>query len=164
MLVVPLVASLLGGCASDAGTYPSLARREGERLHGTLSPVPVESGAVTAPPSAELLSRLERLVGQAEAAQSRFAEREPRARQLMLAATGAPVGSENWSVATIAYADLESARSDAMIALADLDLLHASATVEGAATPAIFEARERVIRLVAEQDRVLAELRNRAND
>lgn len=160
-LVLVLIAGLLGGCAADRGEYPSLGRRAAERLHEAAPAMSPETPITqtSAAPSAELAAQLARLIGQAEAAQSRFAAREPRARTLAQAAAGAPLGSESWSLAAIAFAELESARSDTMIALADLDLLHASATVEGAATAAIAAARNQVIEIVAAQDRVLAQLR-----
>lgn len=160
-LALTLFAGLLGGCAANLGDYPSLARRDTERLHGTIPVVPAETPVTPAPvaPSAELAARLERLIGQAEAAQSRFAAHEPRARALAQAAAGSSLGSDRWSVAAIAFAELESARSDAMIALAELDLLYAGATVEGGAVAAVLSARDRVTRLVADQDRVLADLR-----
>ena len=153
-------AALLGACASDAATYPSLARRPAERVSGTSEVVAATPTAPLPPaaPSPELSARLAGLVQQAEAAHRRFTSREARARGLVSAAAGAAVASESWAVATIALADLESARSDAMIALADLDQLYAAQRIEGGEALATGAAREAVIALVAQEDLVLASL------
>ena len=57
-------------------------------------------------------------------------------------------------------ADLESARSDTMIALADIDALFANARVEGTDSAAISGGRDRVTALVTSEDQVLSELRD----
>ncbi len=71
------------------------------------------------------------------------------------------MGSGSWASAAIALADLESARSEVMIVLADLDALYASARVEDLATVWIASTRDQVIALVAAEDDILAELRGR---
>ena len=153
--------ALLGACASDAATYPSLARRPAERVSGTSEVVAATPPAplVSASPSPELSARLAGLVQQADAAHQRFNSREAKARELVSAVGGAAVASESWAVATVALADLESARSDAMIALADLDQLYAAQRIEGGEALATGAAREAVIALVAQEDLVLASLR-----
>jgi hypothetical protein len=161
--LVPLLASLLiAGCATDQSIYPSLARRDAERVSGTLEPVKPTSDptATPTPPSAELSARLNQLTSLAQAAHSKFQSREAKARQLARSAAGAALASESWAVATVALADLESARSEAMIALADLDILHSAAVVEGRDAAAIAAARDAVTALVSQEDRVLAELRD----
>lgn len=154
-------AALLSACAEEAGGYPSLARRPAERVSGTSDVVPAIPSAPLppAPPSPELSARLAGLVQQAEAAHQRFNSREARARGLVSAAAGAAVATESWAVATVALADLESARSDAMIALADLDQLYAAQRIEGSDALATGAARQTVIALVAQEDLVLASLR-----
>ncbi|HVR91356.1 MAG TPA: hypothetical protein VHG29_09725 [Novosphingobium sp.] len=157
-------AALLSACADDAGGYPSLARRPAERVSGTsevVPAVPVTPPLPAAPPSAELSAKLAGLVQQAGVAHRRFTSREAHARGLVSAAAGAAVASESWAVATVALADLESARSDAMIALADLDQLYAAQRIEGADAVATGAAREAVIALVAQEDLVLASLRGK---
>ena len=150
---------LLAACAVDKDAYPSLARRPIERL-ATDSPPPAPAPAFT-PPSPETLARIEALAGQAHHADRRFRTTEGRTRELVAAAAGAAVASESWSVATVALAELESARSEAMIALADLDALYAAGLTGGAEISAARTARSEVIALVDGQDRVLAELRGR---
>lgn len=159
-----LVASLalLAGCSADRDDYPSLARRPVERISGT-APVaaPEATPAPAAPLSPELAARLTQLGNRVVEAHGRFTTKEARARSLVGAAGGAAVASERWAVATIALAELESARSEAMIALADLDALYASARIAGDPATAIEETRSRVIAVVAREDAVLAELRGK---
>ncbi len=83
-------------------------------------------------------------------------------------------GSEAWALATVALADLEGARSEAMIALADLDQIYAAEQIGGTETTgsapqaasgdglAIAAARDQVVALVAEEDAVLAALKARS--
>jgi len=150
----------LTACASAKAGYPSLARRPIERISGS-APVatPTDSPAPAAP-SPDALGRLDAALAQAAGADARFHQREARARTLVSAARGAPIAGEAWAVASVAVADLESARSDAMIALADIDALFAKARVEGSDSTAISSGRDRVTALVASEDQVLAELRS----
>jgi hypothetical protein len=159
-LIASAVALSLGACAKDEGEYPSLARRPIERISTVAGPSPTPS-ATPAPPSAELVAKLDGLVAQAARADARFHAHEGRARQLVAAASGAAVASEGWSVATVAVADLESARSDAMIALAEIDALYAAARINGEDAALIALARDHVTGLVDSEDKVLADLRGR---
>lgn len=160
----PLLALVLTGCTSSAD-YPSLARRDVERIKGSSEPVAPEPPLpeLTAPPSTELEARLDGLVQRAEAAHRRFAAMRPRTEQLVGAARNSAVASESWSVASVALADLGSQRSDAMIALAELDQLYAAERIDHFETEsrvalAIGAAREKVSTLVAEEEDVLAKL------
>ena len=160
-LIVPTLA-LLAGCAQDAGEYPSLARRPAERISGTAPVVVPEAPPAPPPPlSPELAARLTQLGNMVVKSHGEFTAKEARARSLVGAASGAAVASERWSVATVALAELESARSEAMIALADLDMLYASARIAGDPATVIGETRSRVLAVVAREDAVLAELRGR---
>lgn len=159
-----LIASLalLAGCAQNAGDYPSLARRPVERISGTAPVVTPEAApAPAAPLSPELAARLTQLGNRVVAAHENFTTKEARARNLVGAAGGAAVASERWAVATVALAELESARSEAMIALADLDALYASARIAGDPAATIEETRSRVLTVIAREDAVLAELRGK---
>ncbi|MDE2597879.1 MAG: hypothetical protein KGL44_13475 [Sphingomonadales bacterium] len=159
---LPCIALILalGACSSDQVNYPSLARRDAERIATSPAPAPSPVAAATpAPPSPELLARLSALVTKARAAHDSFMAKRPRAEQLADAASGAPVASEAWSVATVALAELESARSDGMIALADLDQLYTAERIAGSSAAEIASARDQVTALVGDEDRVLASLR-----
>lgn len=150
---------LLPACAVDKERYPALSRRPIERIASeSPAPPPPAQGAL---PSAEQLARIEQLLAQARKADAAFSAEAPRTRQLVSAAEGSAIASESWSVATVALASLEAARSEAMIALAELDTLFAAETVAGHDLAAITAARAQVITVVAGQDEVLAELRGR---
>ena len=165
-ILVPLV--LVAACASTGTTRsPSLATRPGERVSGMIEPV-----APPAPPpeTAQTGSRLAQLRDQARAAHGRFGERRASAATLSAAASGAAVGSEAWSVAQVALASLEAARSEAMIALADLDSLYVTAKIDAVPSEgsgdvdAIGAARDEVIGLIGEEDAALAALRGRLRE
>lgn len=162
-LALPGLAVLLSACASDTVNYPSLARRDVERAAATSAPSPAPPPAPVAEgPDPALSARLAGMVAAAREAHRRFAEARERAERSIAAGTGAAPGSEAWATASIALAGLESARSDAMIALADLDALYAEARVSGSGNPgAIASARDEVGTLIGEEDRVLADLRGR---
>ncbi len=169
----PMIAALtaiamLGGCSSDKAGYPSLARRPAEQAANDPAqamPAPAPLPAF-GPAPAELTARLDTLVANARAAHERFRSRSARAEQLVGSASGSAVASEAWAVATVALADLESARSDAMVALADLDALLAADQVDhavsgGGNASSIAAARDKVIAMVGEEDTALASLRGR---
>jgi hypothetical protein len=162
LAVCAATALLLAGCAADTTNYPSLTRRAAERISGTSEVVPATPALQPpAPPSADRVARLAQLGEQAEAAHSEFMGRRDEAAQLVAAARGASVGSENWARASVALAGLETARSQAMIALADLDALYAAERTEGGNAAPIAATRDRVIGLIAEEDQVLAQLSGR---
>ena len=71
------------------------------------------------------------------------------------------MGSETWGTATIAVAELEAARAEAMLALADLDTLYNDTRVRGEDPGVVGTARDAVTGLIERQDRVLGELRSR---
>ena len=150
---------ILPACAADTANYPSLARRPAERASNvaTVAPAPI----VTAP-DPDLPARLTALVEQAREADARFASRRTQAERTVAAGSGAAPGSEGWAIASVALASLESARSDAMIALADLDQLYAAArTKSGSEWATIGAARDQVTAWIGEEDRILAALRGR---
>ncbi len=168
-LAAPLAALGLAACAADTASYPSLARRDAERITGSAETVPPSPSAgipATAPPPADsgLAARLSALTAAAQDAHARFGTRRAAAERLSGAARGGAAGGPAWSAAMVALADLESARSDGMIALADADQLYAAAKVSGddpAAITAIVAARDRMIALIAQEDKALATLRGR---
>jgi hypothetical protein len=152
-LLAPLLIPPLMACAADTTNYPSLARRDAEKVADS-APVAV---APVGPVSADNAAHLSTLVDQARSAHQSFNSRQAKAERAVSA--GGTVGSESWGTASIALADLESARSDAMIALADLDGLYAAARIAGSDAAAIIVARDQVSTLVRQEDAVLARLR-----
>ncbi len=159
--VLGLSALVLSACAKDQGNYPSLARRPAERLNAPAPDPAASPQPAPAAPDPVLLARIDNLVAKARTAHQRFVARSGPARSLVAGAAGAPVASEAWAIATIALSELEAARSEAMIALADLDALYARAVVDGTDSAALTQAREAVVALVGEEDRVLGELQGR---
>ena len=157
--LAPIALLLVAGCAGDRSVYPSLARRPAERLTASFDAPPAAVPIIRPAPPALVTDRLGGLVGAAQAADSKFRAREPRARSTVGAAGRAKIGSESWGTATVAVAELEAARAEGMLALADLDQLFNDASVNGQDPATIGTARERVIALIARQDQVLAELR-----
>lgn len=154
----------LGGCAT-ANRYPSLERRPAEREYGSGQPV---TGPAPAPMptvvSGDLATRLSALRAQALSAHRGFEAKQAGASRAVAAARGSAVASESWSVAQVALAQLESARSNGMIALADLDSLLISAARANVDRPspdlaAVETVRSEVIGWIGAEDEVLVALR-----
>lgn len=157
----------LAACAADQERYPSLtiAEARAQRVSGTLSPMGsarFPDPAQSAEPLPESLDERLAALGEAgEEAQRAFASASADAARLAEAARGASALSERWMRAQLALAELTSLRSETRLALADIDLIAASAQI---ALPGDREAREiaatqtRLAGYVAEQSRVLAEL------
>jgi len=165
--------ALLAGCASTAG-YPALTKGANElAAEGRITacgipvarPAPVPVSPAVLPPQlplpADLPARLAALADQARAANADFAARRGKASSLVGAASGSGRGSEAWSVASIALADLSSARSRTAVALADLDQLYVAQRVDGGDGIAIAAVRDQVTAWVADEDAVLADLSGR---
>ena len=160
-LPVALSATLLLSACGDNQGYPSLARRPAERITGTAQPATPAPAAQPAPPNLAQQSRLAQLVERARNAHAGFMGSRGKADKLSAAARGASVSSEAWIVASVALAELESRRSEAMVSLAEIDSLYARARVDGDDGVAIAAARDQITAWVADEDAVLAELRGR---
>ena len=157
-LAFPLIALALSACAAGSDAYPSLAIRDAERVEGSFEPDAAATPApAPAPPSAELVARLAQLREEAAGAHREFLSSVPDAERL--AAAAGEVGSDGWASAQVALADLDSARSKAAVALGDLDVLFVDATLAADRRDAIAATRAEVVRLIGEQDAVLARLR-----
>jgi hypothetical protein len=164
---LPLFSS---GCATR-GDFPSLALRNSERVSGTAQPAAPEA-LPTLPPQLPppLMSTIgEKLIdlhSQGLAGWQKFEQRRARAESLVSAAAGAAAGSEAWALAAVALAELESARSETSVPLADLDALFVAHQVadpddRGSESVGIAGAREQVAGWIAREDRTLEELRRR---
>jgi len=150
----------LAGCASTGDRYPSLSIRDAERVAGEFAVAPAAPQVAPLPPIApETAGLLGQLRATAAAAHRDFLAAVPGARRDVSAARGTGVTDDRWATAQVALADLDSARSDAAIALGDLDLLFADAALAQELRDEIVVVRAEVTGLIAEQDRVLAELR-----
>lgn len=160
---LPLATLALAACATPgADTYPSLAIRDVERAKGEFEPVAAEQ--LDVPPvevdaGADPAERLGGLVAQARQAHAAFMKALPVAERQVAAARGAAVASDAWATAQVALADLDSDRSDATIALGELDILYTAATVQAQDATAIEAARSQVVALIGEEDSALERLR-----
>lgn len=179
LLALPLCAA---GCESP-GSFPSLAKRPAERITGTgetgeevaqMCPVgritgtaePVETVQAPPPPlppSAGLQANVEQLLGQAARAHGDFQATRAAAERAVTASRGAARASEGWVSGQVALANLETTRSGAVTALADLDVLYAEERIAHpeSITPSaelLGKAREQVMAMVDEENAVLARL------
>ena len=155
LLALAATALLLAGCARPE-FYPDLQIRDVERVSGSME-VPAQEYVPT-PVAPATLAELDSLVADVRAAHGRFNAQAPEARRAAERARGAGVGSESWSVAQVAVADLEGIRSAAMIALADIDRIYVDAATGGDAIARIEAALGEVNGLVAEEDATIASL------
>ncbi|RPF70826.1 hypothetical protein [Aurantiacibacter spongiae] len=144
-----VVAALLSACAGPERPYPSLAIRDVEREGGAFDAPPAP--AITPdPPRSATLDRLESLAADARAAHRAFLEIEPTARARVNAA-GA-TGSESWAVAQVALGTLETRRSQALVAMADLDRLYVEAATSGTDLSRIAPVHAEIDALVAQEN------------
>lgn len=156
----PLVLILLGGmlaACTASQAYPSLALRDVERATGTLQPVEPSPYVPPALP-ATVLGQIDRLAAEAASAHQAFLAAAPQARSAVAAARGADPGGESWARAQVAVASLESSRSRAMIALADLDRIFVDSALEGSDLGRVGAARDAVAAQVDEQNAAIAGL------
>ena len=163
--VIPALAPLLLGACAANSSYPSLDIRPAERINQTANPAADTAPPAPAPPpaSADLNTRLADLVRYAQQADSQFQSLLPGVQRTIAQASGAAIASDRWSSAQIAFAQLDSASSGTISALADLDSLYAQARDKDPLTQtpsisAIVAARSQVLALAAKQDDVLASL------
>lgn len=168
-IAAPLGALLaLTACNADRARFPSLAIRPAERAYGTGQPVTPTASAplpVQLHAGADLSARVAALRETARAAHLRFLEQHGPALRLAEAARGAKPGTDAWSRAMVALAGLTSARSEGMVALAELDRLMIAATEttalgSGADLAIVAPAHSEVEARLDGEDRVISELGN----
>ena len=155
VVMLSLAAIGLGGCAAASDKYPSLAVRDAERVKGSFEVPPAPEPS---PLPAATLTNVESMVERARVSHIRFVAAVPAAWRAVGSASG-NIESDSWASAQVALADLDSMRSDTAIALGDLDLAFTDATLSFTQRAAIGEARSKVVELVSEEDRLLADLR-----
>ncbi len=154
-IILPAVL-LLQACSTRDG-YPSLAIRDSERVSMSMA-TPDGGGFTPAPMPPATIENLDQLVASARAANERFLAATGEVEASVGRAAGAVVGSEEWAVAQVEIAGLESLRSDTMLALAGIDQVFVGSVIDGEEFEAAERARDGVSRLVAEQDRIIAAL------
>jgi len=158
-LCLALLSATLVGCAGTAEEYPSLAIRDSERLSGTMAAAQPQPYIPPSPDAATLAS-VEDLAAQARNAHARFLAAAPDARRRARAAGASRVGSEAWAQAQVAIAELETRRSQTMIALADLDRAYVETSTAGEAIAPIADVRSEIMQLVEQENALIAELLN----
>jgi hypothetical protein len=147
---------LLSACASTQQEYPSLSIREFEQTRTLTVPQATPTPAPAVP--AESLDRLSQLLAEARSAHQAFTSQIAATRNAISAARGADIESQEWAEAQIRLADLESERSRALIALADLDQLFIDAQLQAAPLDEISAVRDEVEAMVAEENLTVAQL------
>jgi len=165
LCLVPLV----GACASS-GNYPSLAKRDVERIAGSAQPAAAATAAVPAlpPASADLLTRIDSLLTSARKAHADFTGKLPSTQRVVSAASGAAAASDSWVSAQTALAALQGSRSQVMVSLAELDDMYVKARdaapeTESPSALAIDTARRQVEQWAGDEDAVLSRLQSMLN-
>lgn len=155
----------LSACASTEGEYPSLAKRDAERVAGSANPADSEPVPVPVPPAADLDARLTQLVSDARDAHNQFGKLRPGAEQTIVAGSGGTRLSNGWINAQVALAGLDAARSKTYISLAELDNLYVAERIANpdSITPSaqvIANARDEVQSWATQEDSILIRLRS----
>lgn len=152
---------LLAGCSTADG-YPSLDVRPAEvALRARPAPSASEAPPQLPSPGTDLTTRLKSLLALAQSADATFEQKLPAARKTIAAA--GPAASDSWSRAQVSLSELQSSRSSAMSALAELDELYVAARDEAPTdlspkAQAIATTRDQVSAIITAQDKVLAQL------
>ncbi|WP_033074587.1 hypothetical protein [Sphingopyxis sp. MWB1] len=158
-LSVAALGMTLSACVtSSQADAPSLGKRAVEGRLDVAVPQPV-----VAPPGPlpnDLAGRLARWESDAVAAQRAFATERNAAATLVAQARGAAVASEAWVVAQQAISRMVAARAPLTGALADIDRLYVSRSIEEEidGMPAIYALRERLVEMASGQEAVIAAL------
>lgn len=164
LLAIASLTVLSGGCAPRSD-FPSLARRPAEDIYASARAA--QAAPIPQPGVSEgLTERLASLRSAAREAHEMFLTRQAAATRAVSAAAGAAKGAEAWSVASVAVAGLESARSRLGLPLADLDRLEVQASnlvADGADADfkAVRETRAEVEALAASETSVIDSLLGR---
>jgi hypothetical protein len=148
------VGLILAGCAKDQELYPSLSIRDQERVTGVATPV--APAPLPPAPAPQESGNLAKYRADAADAHRRLLAAAEAARAPVAAARGSEIGSDAWSAAAIAVANLEAIRSEAMIAAAEIDLLYVAAQTEGRDSAELVSALSQVNTMVLEEDRLIA--------
>ena len=117
---------------------------------------PVEAQPyVPTPPNADTLGRIAQLRADASASHARLLEIAERARVPVAAARGAALDSDEWAIASLALAEIESKRSETLLAMAELDLIYVRTQQVAGEAGEIAAAVNEVSLLLLEEDRLI---------
>lgn len=156
MLVPLAIALFLGGCTTH-GKFPSLARRPQETPPARITPPTATAPQAIALPPA-VAAQIAGLHDTAQASHARFTAKRAQVAELVGKARGAAPGSDGWTTAMIALADLSSDRSATATALSELDSLYVAQKIDGDDGGAIAAVRDQVAAWVADEDAALTGL------
>ena len=153
------LAAILSGCAGGSDRFPSLALRDFERVEGSFG-APDSSASELRPAPLGVLQAQEvaQALSEARSRHQRFLELVGPARTNVTAATGTGPEDRRWGLAQVEIAELDSRRAGTAALLADLDRIHAEASLSFAERGRIEQARAEVGTMVAEQSGLLGEL------
>lgn len=159
LLALATLASL-AGCSGQMAEVPSLGRRAAELADQAIPP-PVIADSVVAPADA---ARIRGWVESASSAHRAFNALADSRRARILAARGSARGSESWAGASVALAELQAARSQTMLPLAELDRFAITESTRDAASrnPALIAAAQEAVTtieaMLAAEDREIGAL------
>jgi hypothetical protein len=163
LLLSLILYSLLIGCTSVEGDFPSLAKRPFESAN------PKNTAVTTEMPVADTLTTamaksVAVLVERHQKAQNQYIALLPAVQSQAVRAAGSTMGSEAWVIAQQAVSRLDRARADSVAALAELDALiekqmNAETNGDGPSVIALLEPKQKLlVTAVAEQSSELDRL------
>lgn len=149
--------ALLAACSADQGRYPSLATRDVE-LRDDMFSVPPSEPAQPVAPSADMAERLDQLAARMQQSHARFVNVLPTARAAVNRALGSPKGSPVWADAMVSLSQLDSARTEGMAVLAEIDELRVDSAINGGPREAIDDIWMQADATQSEENTVLQSL------
>ena len=158
-LALAIATATLCSCAANSDRYPSLSLREFERVEGTFTAATPSSESIRPTPAPiEQVEQVAQALADAIANHDAFMDETKSAYTAVAAAEGQSLGSDDWSIALVTLAGLDSRRNATAITLADLDDLYASATLSFTERDEVGEARKQIVEMIVAEDRILNEL------
>jgi hypothetical protein len=116
------LALTLSGCGKMQGEFPSLAKRAYEMENPVAEPEIVAAPVTTALP-ADLQAKTDSLLARSRTAHAAYQSALPAAQAAVQSATNAATGSEAWVNAHMVLSRADSARTDGLAALGEIDTL-----------------------------------------
>ena len=160
LFLIPCCASLLAGCSTIDGTFPSLAKRPIEGKVSMRAP-DILPDAPSAPASAAQRSAIDAALARVRDGEAAFRKQLAATGATIAAGRGAAPGSDAWANAQMAVSALEAARAPSVEGLAAIDRLRveAEALPDKAGLDAVRAARSDADAVVGRQT---GEIRSRA--
>lgn len=154
--ILLLTSLTLSACAASQSDFPSLGKRDFEdEPVMTDSEIPAAQAIFTLPPAIQ--AAVDAAAKQSNDAHKQFLQQLPAVQRRVAAARGAAPASENWVVAQMDMAALETRRTPSVTALADIDRLYIAQldqeveNNQAGAAAIILEQREMIAAQVQQQ-------------